>query len=382
MIRPKSMMVVAGETSGDMHAARVIQTLRSRDKKIRIFGMGGPLMAQAGMEVRHDLTKQALIGFWEVLKHYPAIRRRFKECEKWLKNEKPDLLFLVDFPGFNLRLAESAYRLGVPVCYYVAPKVWAWNEKRVGTMKKVIRKLLVIFPFEKEFFRKKGVPAVYVGNPLIEEMDLKAVNRNAVLKKNGIQASHFPLICAMPGSRKGEILRIWPLYLEASRVIRRSYPDAAFIVPKPQGLDYRDYAGITPEDSFFFVEAPAYDLRKICDTAWVKSGTSTLETALLKTPMVVVYKVAAVTGFLAKRFLKIQNVSLVNILAGETVVKELLQEKAEAGRLVKETMSLLENKTVRGHQLKAFEKIKKGVSNPSKASRKVADEIMELLAAN
>jgi len=288
----------------------------------------------------------------------------------------------VDFPGFNLRLAESAYRLGVPVCYYVAPKVWAWNEKRVGTMKKVIRKLLVIFPFEKEFFRKKGVPAVYVGNPLIEEMDLKAVNRNAVLKKNGIQASHFPLICAMPGSRKGEILRIWPLYLEASRVIRRSYPDAAFIVPKPQGLDYRDYAGITPEDSFFFVEAPAYDLRKICDTAWVKSGTSTLETALLKTPMVVVYKVAAVTGFLAKRFLKIQNVSLVNILAGETVVKELLQEKAEAGRLVKETMSLLENKTVRGHQLKAFEKIKKGVSNPSKASRKVADEIMELLAAN
>ncbi len=381
MIRPKSIMVVAGETSGDIHAARVIETLLKKNKKVKIFGMGGPLMAKAGMEVRHDLTQQALIGFWEVLKHYPAIRRRFKECENWLQEEKPDLLFLVDFPGFNLRLAESAHRLGVPVCYYVAPKVWAWNEKRLGTMKKVIAKLLVIFPFEKGFFHKKGMPSVYVGNPLVEEMDLKPVNRDAVLKKNGIEISRFPLICAMPGSRKGEIEKMWPLFLKASRIIRKSYPDAAFIVPKPQGLEYDDYAGLSPEDSAFFAEAPAFDLRKICDAAWVKSGTGTLETALLKTPMVVVYKVAAVTGFLAKRFLKIKNVSLVNLLAGETVVRELLQEKAETGHLVKETLSLLENKAVRGKQIKAFEKIKKSISTPPKASENAAKEILKLLAA-
>lgn len=379
MTRPKSIMVVAGETSGDIHAARVIQALRSKNKKMRIFGMGGPLMAKAGMDVREDLTRQALIGFWEVLRHYPAIRRRFLECEKWLRDEKPDLLLLVDFPGFNLRLAESAFRLGVPVGYYVAPKVWAWNEKRVGTMKKVIQKLLVIFPFEKEFFRKKGIEAVYVGNPLMEEMSLKPVNRGAVLKKNGIEPSRFPLVCAMPGSRKGEIEKMWPLYLEASRLIRKSYPDAAFIVPKPQGLAYEDYAGLAPEDSFFFVEAPAFDLRKICDAAWVKSGTGTLETALLKTPMVVVYKVAAVTGFLAKRFLRIKNVSLVNLLAGDRVVRELLQEKAEAGHLVKETLSLLENKAVRGKQTRAFEKIKKSISKPPKASQNVAIEIIKLL---
>jgi lipid-A-disaccharide synthase len=221
--------------------------------------------------------------------------------------------------------------------------------------------------------------SVYVGNPLMEEMDLKPVNRGAVLKKNGIGLSCFPLICAMPGSRKGEIEKIWPLFLKASRIIRESYPDAAFIVPKPQGLEYDDYVGLSPEDSVFFVEAPAFDLRKICDAAWVKSGTGTLETALLKTPMVVVYKVAAVTGFLAKRFLKIKNVSLVNLLAGETVVRELLQEKAETGHLVKETLSLLENKAVRGKQIKAFEKIKKSISNPPKASQTVAKEMMKLL---
>ncbi len=378
-MRHKTIMCVAGETSGDMHAARVIEALRFKNKKLIIFGMGGPLMKKAGMDVRHDLTRHALIGFWEVLKHYPAIKGLFKECEGWLWKEKPELLVLVDFPGFNLRLAESAHRLGVPVCYYIAPKVWAWNEKRVGTMKKVIQKLLVIFPFEKTFFRNKGIKAVYVGNPLIEEMDLRAVNREAVLRKNGISASAFPLISAMPGSRRGEIEKIFPLYLEASRILRKTFPDAAFVIPKPQGLEFNNYKGLTPGDSFFFVEAPAYDLRKVCDAAWVKSGTSTLETALLKVPMVVVYKVAALTGFLAKRFIKIQNVSLVNLLADRTVVKELLQEKADLKNLLEETLALLENKTVRMNQIKAFEKIRKNISKPPHASVNVAKEILALL---
>lgn len=380
MIRKKSIMMVAGETSGDTHAAKVIEALLSKNKKLKIFGMGGPAMAKAGMEVREDLTKQALIGFWEVVKHYPSIKRRFDQCVEWMEREKPDLLFLIDYPGFNLRLAEKAYRLGIPVYYYVAPQVWAWHESRLKDMKRVITKLLVILPFEKEFFKKKGMEVVCVGHPLMEEMDLKPVNRVSALKKQGLDLTRLPLIAAMPGSRKGEIKRIWPIFLEASRLLRKQCPDAAFVVPKPQGLAFEDYEGLTPEDPFYFVDAPAFDLRKVCDAAWVKSGTSTLETALLKTPMVVVYKVSSLTGFLAKRLVKIKNVSLVNLLAGADIVTELLQENANPEALVQETLPLLDGNKARDKQLKAFEKIKNSISKPPKASQNIAREILAFLS--
>ena len=377
--RPKSILAVAGEASGDMHAAKVIEALRAKDKKLRVFGLGGPLMAKAGMEVREDMTRRAIMGLTEVVKHLPQSLKRLRACEQWMQQEKPDLLLLVDYPGFNLALAQRARRLGIPVCYYIAPKVWAWREGRVEALRRTVQRLLVIFPFEKGYFRKKGIEARYVGNPLMEEMDLSALKREPVLEKNGIKASHFPLVCAMPGSRKSEVGKLWPLFLKASRMLRKLCPDAAFIVPQPHGLSHGDYPGLKAEDSFYFVEAPAYDLRKACDLAWIKSGTSTLETALLGTPMVVVYKVAAVTGFLAKRLLKVKNVSLVNLLAGREVVKELLQGQASPKRLLKETLALLEEKTVRDDQTKAFKRIRQDISKPPKASKNAAMEILKML---
>jgi lipid-A-disaccharide synthase len=373
-------MMVAGEVSGDMHAAKVIETLKRKDRSLHLFGLGGPLMARAGMDVREDLTRQALIGFWEVAKHYPLLHRRFNQCLTWMREEKPGLLFLVDYPGFNLRLAKKAKEMGIPVCQYVAPQVWAWHEKRIRQIQETIDKLLVILPFEKEYFKNKGIEAVYVGNPLLEEMDLNFRPGLGVLKKHGISPSHFPLIAALPGSRKGEVEKIWPLFLETSRLLRQQYPDAAFVVPKPSGLHFEDYAGLGPDDSFYFVEAPAYDLRRVCDLAWVKSGTGTLETALLQTPMVVAYKVAALTGFLAKRFIRVKNVSLVNLLAGETLVPELLQERAEPGALLQETLPLLENQNIRKTQVKGFEKIRKLMGKPS-ASKGAAAEILKMLEA-
>lgn len=378
---PKKILMVAGEISGDMHAAKVIEALRKKDKTLRIFGLGGPRMAEAGMEVREDLTKNAIMGFAEVVRHLPVSLRRLRDCERWMAEERPDLVVLVDYPGFNLRLAAKAHTLGIPVCYYIAPKVWAWNQGRVRAMQRVLKKLLVIFPFEVPFFKKHGLEAVYVGNPLFEEMDLKPIVRKEILSPLGLKLSQFPLVCAMPGSRKGEIEKLWPLFLKASRLLRKSCPDAAFVVPISEGLAPEDFHGIKPDDPFYFVEGPAYDLRKACDLAWIKSGTSTLETALLGTPMVVVYKVAHVTGFLAKRFIRIKNVSLVNILADRTVVTELLQEKAKPARLVEETHRILDQKQYREGQLKAFAKIKKEIGKPAKASQKAAEEILKLLAA-
>jgi lipid-A-disaccharide synthase len=374
-----SIMMVAGEVSGDMHAAGVIRQLRIRNLKLKIFGMGGPQMVEAGMDVREDLTRQALIGFWEVVKHYPWIKKRFDQCVLWLEREKPDLLFLVDYPGFNLRLARKARQLGIPVCYYVAPQVWAWHKSRVALIRQVVQKLLVILPFEEDFFLKENIPAVYVGHPLAEEMIFKKISRSQAMKTYGVEGERFPLVSVMPGSRKGEIQKIWPLCLETARLLRQKYPDSGFIVPQPAGLTWADYPGLRPEDPFFFVKAPAYDLRKVCDLAWVKSGTGTLETALLKTPMTVVYKVSSFSAFLAKRFLTISYVSLVNILAKKGLVTELLQENATPKALLKDTLSILENPKVRKTQLKEFAVIQKSLVYSSKASKNVAKEIFKLL---
>jgi lipid-A-disaccharide synthase len=374
-----SIMMVAGEVSGDMHAAGVARQLKIKNKKLKIFGMGGPQMARAGMDVREDLTRQALIGIWEVLRHYPWIKRRFDQCVQWLEREKPDLLFLVDYPGFNLRLAQKARELGIPVCYYVAPQVWAWHQSRLKLIRKVVQKLLVILPFEEEFFLKENIPAVYVGHPLTEEMVFKKLSRAQTMKKYGVVGGGFPLICVMPGSRKGEIEKMWPLFLETARWLRRKYPDACFIVPQPDGLTVSDYPAWGPDDPFFFVKAPAYDLRKVCDLAWVKSGTGTLETALLKTPMAVVYKVSPLTAFFAKRLVTIPHVSLVNILAKKGLVAELIQEKATPEALLKETLNILEKPGVRKSQIAGFDGIQKSLAHSPTASKNAAREILKLL---
>ncbi len=375
----KSIMIVAGEASGDMHAAGVIRALLSKNKKLKIFGLGGPLMARAGMEVREDLTKNAIMGVVEVVRHLPLSLRRLWDCEKWLREEKPDLLVLVDYPGFNLRLAEKARLLGVPVCYYIAPQAWAWHEGRIRAMRENIRKLLVILPFEEKFFRERGMEAVHVGHPLLEEMDLKPPNRLQVLKKYGLDPARFPLITAMPGSRKKEVEKIWPLFLAASRLLIKGYPDAAFIVPKPHGLEFADYPGLKSEDPFVFVDAPAWDLRKICELAWVKSGTGTLETALLQIPLVVVAKVAALTGFLARRLIKLKYISLPNLLTDSLLVPELLQEMAVPEKLYAESLALLEKKPIREKQIKGFAKLKNQLAQPSKPSHNAAREILKLL---
>ncbi len=380
MAGSKSILVVAGEVSGDMHAAGVIRQLKSKNSKLKIYGMGGPQMAQAGMDVREDLTRQALIGFWEVVKHYPWIKKRFDQCVEWMEKERPDLVFLVDYPGFNLRLAEKAHQLGIPVCYYVAPQVWAWHKSRIHQIRRVVKKLLVILPFEERFFKNEKVNAVYVGHPLVEEMPFKPLSRGQALKKYRVPADRKPVLCVMPGSRKGEIEKLWPLCVEAARAFLQKYPKAAFVVPQPAGLDRKSYSGIGPKDPFFFVKAPAYDIRRVCDAAWVKSGTGTLETALLKTPMVVIYKVSALSAFLAKRFLTIPYVSLVNILFKRKLVTELLQEQATATNLVIETEKILKDPKVRRTQIQGFRVLEKNLSHSSKASGNCAAEILKLLA--
>jgi len=367
--RQRSMFVVAGETSGDLLASRVVRTLKRRDPKLKVFGLGGPALAAAGMDVREDLTKQSLIGFVEVAKHLPQIFRRFSQCERWFREERPDLVFLTDYPGFNLRLAERAHALGIPVCYYVAPQAWAWHESRVAVMRKVISRLLVLFPFEEPWFRERGVEALYVGHPMAETIRPTA-------PQPFTQALR---ICVMPGSRPSELERLWPLMLTASRLLRKTHPSACFVVPLPPSVPASVFPGLTDSDPFSFVRSDDMKARGACHFAWVKSGTSTVETALLGTPHLIVYKVASLSYRIAKALVKVKYAGILNLILGRLAVPELLQDDATPDRMVAETLAVLGSPERLRGQRRAFSELRKILSRPAHASANAARAVQEML---
>jgi lipid-A-disaccharide synthase len=373
------VMLVAGDPSGDAHASRVVAWLRRLAPRVRVFGMGGPRLAEAGMDVREDLTQEALVGFVEVLRHLPTVLRRFRQCEGWLDRERPDLLVLVDYPGFNLRLAEKAARRGIPVCYYIAPQAWAWHRERVEAMRRDLKKLLVIFPFEEGFFRREGIDTAYVGHPLTETLAGRRRSPAAVRKALGLPAGAFPVVSLLPGSRRSELRRIWPILLRSVRALTARYPDAVFLVPRPASLAPEDYPGLQPDDPVRFLEGPAWEARSASDLAWVKSGTSTVETALLGVPQVVLYKVAPLSAALARRFVKLRHVGMVNLLVDRPCVPELLQESLTPHALIRESEGLLGTSAARRGQAAQYARIRRDLSRPARPAQTAARHILKML---
>lgn len=373
-------MVVAGDPSGDRLAARMVIELKRLSPRVKVFGLGGPELAATGMDVRLDLTREALTGFTEVLRHLPRLWRIFREASGWLSTEKPDAVVLVDYPGFNLRFAGEARRAGCRVAYYVAPQVWAWHEKRLEILRRCVDRLLVIFPFEECYFREKGLSATYVGYPPLETLPRRRLSRSKVCRLFQIPFLASPLIAVLPGSRPNEVRRVWPVFRDAARKLRMPYPNAGFVVVRPPHLSPAEYAGVTALDPFTFVEGPAYEVRAACDLAWVKSGTATVETALLGTPQILAYRVSGISAFLARRLLRLSAVGMVNLLAGRRVVPELLQEEASPRRLMEETLSLWESKVRQREQIAAFRKVRASLSHPRRPSARAAWEVLSLLS--
>jgi lipid-A-disaccharide synthase len=366
---PNTLFVAAGEASGDLLAAAVVRRLKRRNPGLRVFGLGGPALSAAGADVREDLTKQALIGFTEVVKHLPQVLARLSQCDRWLEAERPDAVLLVDYPGFNLRVAAKARRLGIPVCYYVAPQLWAWHESRIHALRRDVSRLMVLYPFEEGWFRDRGMDARYVGHPLASRVPR---GRPAPMGK-------APLVCVMPGSRRGELERIWPVMLGAARLLLREYPKARFAVPRPPSVPADAFPGLSPGDPFRFVAPDDYRARGACHFAWVKSGTSTLETALLGTPMALVYRVSPLSFALAKALVKVRHVGLVNLLSERPVVTELLQGDANPVRLAAETLSVLRSKERLREQADCFTALRRRLSKPRDAVGAAARVVGELL---
>ncbi len=375
------VLIVAGEPSGDLHAAQVARALRRISPELKLWGMGGMHMQEAGVELLVDISGVSVVGIIEVLSHMKAVLRARRRLLRAIRERNPSLAILVDFPDFNLWLARALKRRGVRILYYIAPQAWAWRRGRVRLMARLVESLAVILPFEQEFFGAGGVAARYVGHPLLEQI-LTPDSGQEAMAKLGLDSDAL-VLGLLPGSRAKEVQRILPVMLEAAcnltERIHRLIPVVALcpaLEPESVSDKVRE---ICPRARV--IQGQAHTVLRASAVAAVASGTATLEAALLGTPMVVVYKASWVSYVLARALVKVKNVSLVNILAGRQVVPELIQQDFTAQRLAAALLELLEDPSRRGAMQEAMAGLAQELGT-QRASINVATMAMEMLREN
>ncbi len=365
--------LIAGEASGDLHASNLMKALKQKDPNATFRFWGGDLMqAVGGTRVTH-YQELAFMGIWEVLKNITTLSKYVKKCKKDLADYQPDVLIMVDYSGFNLRIAPFAKSIGIPTHFYIAPKLWAWNEKRVEKLKKYIDALYVIFPFEKDFFEKKHqYPVHYVGNPLQDVISKRPPIDEQKFRKK-YELGNKPIIALLPGSRSQEITKMLPVMA----AMRTHFSDYQFVIAGAPNRTYDYYQTLIPNHAIAFIPDRTYDLLSIAYAAIVTSGTATLETALFKVPQVVCYSTSAFTYFIGKIFVSkdLKYFSLVNLVANAPIVSELLQYELTETTLQKELKTILSSskrKAIFENYLSLEEKL-----GGKGASQRVAEIIVE-----
>ena len=317
--RSKTIMIVAGEDSGDIHGASLVRAIHRLNPRTRFFGMGGHRMREAGVDMIVDASQTAVVGVTDVLVNLRVILRIMKRLRSAIGELKPDLLILIDYPGFNLRLAKSAKKMGTVILYYISPKVWAWGKRRIATIRRCIDKMAVIFPFEEPMYKNAGVDVSFVGHPLLDIIRTKYQHGEA-LQRLGLR-KNMTTVALLPGSRRAEVNRLLPEMLKAAVLIKDERPETQFVLPLADSISPESIASMmdAKQVTVHIVQNDTYDALAVSDIAIVASGTATLETALLDVPMVIVYRVSAITYYLAKLAVRIDHLGLINILAGRTV---------------------------------------------------------------
>jgi lipid-A-disaccharide synthase len=361
-------LIVTGEASGDLHGGNLVRAARRIDPDLAFFGVGGSQMAEAGCEILIRGEDLAVIGIVEVVGHFPAIYRAFQRLKKILHGpDRPDLLILIDFPEFNLRLAAQAKKAGIPVLYYVSPQIWAWRQWRVKKIARLVDRMAVIFPFDADFYRGHKIDVTYVGNPLLEDAEIHS-EKGEFLSSLGLDETR-PVVGLFPGSRRNELRYILDTILDAAVLIRRSCPEVQFLLPVASSLDPEVFQEKLRERDLcvHLTRENIYDVANACQAAITVSGTVTLQNALVGTPMAVVYKMSPLTYAIGKRLVHVPFISLANIVAGKGVVREFIQDAATPETLAKEIIEILENtgyaEEIRGGLLSVREKMgEKGCS--------------------
>jgi lipid-A-disaccharide synthase len=372
------ILMVAGEASGDVLGGELLLALRARRPGVRAFGMGGPRLTEAGMERLFDASEISVVGFTEVLPRLPRIWRVFRALHRAAAERRPAVAILVDAPDFNLRLARKLRRLEIPVVFYVSPTVWAWRRGRVKQIARDVERMLCILPFEEAFYRPYGVKAVYVGNPVAAR--LPAPSEPDVFQRAlGLEVGR-PTLAVLPGSRGGELRRCLPPLVESAALVAQEHPGLQIVVPLAPGVEGAQVSAAFRARGLeaVLVVGHAAEVVGACHVALVTSGTAALEAGLMLRPLVVVYRVSALSALLARLLVRVSFVSLVNLLAGRSIIPELLQGALTPANVLREVRRVWDEGPERRAMVEGLREVK-ALLGQAPASERAAEQVLQVL---
>lgn len=359
--------IIAGEASGDLHASNLVRAMKRKYPALEFRGWGGDKMSAQGVEIIKHYRELAFMGFVEVIANLRTILKNLDQCKKDILGFKPDAIILVDYPGFNLRIAEFAHQHGIKVFYYISPQVWAWKQSRVHKIKRIVDRMFCILPFEKDFYKKFEYDVSFVGHPLLDVIAEEEKNNE------NIQRAEKKTIALLPGSRRQEISNMLPVMLETTR----HFKEFNFVVAAAPSVPVSFYEGFT-QGYNVIVSGQTYDLLRRSEAALVTSGTATLETALFEVPLVVCYKGNTLSYFIARKLVKVKYISLVNLVLEKQVVKELIQSDLNVENLKTELHKVLFDKEARGEMKQQLLSLKQKLGSGG-ASETTANEILDMM---
>jgi len=372
----RKVMIIAGEASGDVHGARLVKAMEALRPDLEFFGIGGSVLRQAGVRITVDNAQLAVVGISEALSKLKILLKALKVAKGDLKRIRPDLLIVIDFPDFNLRVATMARKLGIPVMYYISPQIWAWRTGRVKKIKEVVDHMVVIFPFEVAFYEGRHVPVTFVGHPLLDGMTpMRSGEAKEGPKGKGV------LIGLLPGSRNEEVGRLLPTMVEVADVLSQHVPDARFAIPVASSVD-RNLVKTMVEGRaprFFILSDGLGEILREATLLITASGTVTLEAAIAGTPMIIVYKVSHFSYWLAKRLVRVEHIGLANLVAGKRVVPELIQHQASTDKIAHEALQLIKDEDRLAEMRRQLGRVAQRLGAPG-ASQRAAQVAINLLS--
>jgi lipid-A-disaccharide synthase len=377
----KKIMLVAGEVSGDLHGAHLVEAIQKIDPEIDFFGVGGEGLEKRGMRLLHHVHSLSVVGISEAFRKLRIALHTLRELKEAMEKERPDLLILIDYPEFNLRLAGIARQKGIPVLYYISPQIWAWRPGRVKSIAKRVRKMIVLFSFEVPIYQAAGVDVEWVGHPLLDIVR-PSLPREEAFERFGLSPEK-KTIALLPGSRMEEVTRLLPPMVTSAALLRMAIPKLQFILPLAPGISETDLHPILGEASvpIRLVNGSGYDVMALSDLILTASGTATLEAAILGKPMVIVYKVSPLSYWLGRALIRVKHIGLVNLIAGKEIARELIQREVKPVRIAEEALRLLRDPELYAKTVESLAGVRQALGEPGAANR-AARIVTSLLQEN
>ena len=373
----KNLMIIAGEVSGDLHGSLLVRELKKMENGLNIYGIGGDRMKAEGMELIYHINKMAFLGFAEVVKHFPFIKRVQSDLIAIIKEKKIKNIVLIDYPGFNLNFAKKLKALNLTVIYYISPQIWAWGASRIKKIKNLVNKMIVVFPFEEKFYKDADINVEFVGHPLIERInEYEFLTREELFNKFDLNKSK-DILLVLPGSRLHEVERIFPESIKAAEKVAGEF-NLQIVIAGSSNISEDIYNRLSNIKEKKIITGYTYELMRYSKIGIIKSGTSTLESALFTLPMVIVYKTGLITYSIGKKLVKVKNIGMANIIAGEKVVPELIQNEANAESIYTECKKILSDERLYNSIKQKLSSVKSKLG-AERASQKAAGLIYSMM---